>query len=301
MSDTAIKHTVLVVDDEPNNIRILQLDLEDAGYRVLTAANGQEAWDVLKENYSSVNAILLDRMMPVMNGMEFMAKLKADERVSTIPVIMQTAAAEKDQVAEGIKAGVYYYLTKPYDMEVMLSVVAAAIDDYGRQHAIRSELSQFKSKLSLVRSSDFEVRSVEDARYLSTFLANFFPDATRVVFGISELLINAIEHGNLGITYEEKSKLNQDGKWEAEVERRLALPENQEKKALVCFSRENNVYTLRIKDEGKGFDWQSYMELSPERATDNHGRGIAMSRMMSFDTLEYVGCGNEVVCTVNGD
>jgi hypothetical protein len=55
---------------------------------------------------------------------------------------------------------------------------------------------------------------------------------------------------------------------------------------------------VHIIDEGNGFDWRKYLELSPDRITDPHGRGIATSRMMSFDSLEYLGVGNEVRCTV---
>ncbi|HLD95062.1 MAG TPA: response regulator, partial [Alphaproteobacteria bacterium] len=54
---------------------------------------------------------------------------------------------------------------------------------------------------------------------------------------------------------------------------------------------------IRIKDQGNGFDWKKYLELSPERATDPHGRGIAMAKTLSFSRLEYQGCGNEVVAT----
>jgi len=56
--------------------------------------------------------------------------------------------------------------------------------------------------------------------------------------------------------------------------------------------------TFVIRDQGAGFDWQGYLEMSPERAFDTHGRGIAMSRMISFDNLEYRGRGNEVKAVI---
>lgn len=55
---------------------------------------------------------------------------------------------------------------------------------------------------------------------------------------------------------------------------------------------------LTVADEGAGFDWTSFLEIQPERAFDLHGRGIAMSRLMSFDRVDYRGCGNEVELTV---
>lgn len=287
---------ILIVDDDVNNIEILKLDLEDEGYDILTGCDGVEGWDVLQQNKDRIGIILLDRMMPNMDGMEFMEKLQTDESVSQKPVIMQTAAAEKSQVAEGIKAGVYYYLTKPYNVEVMLSVVRAAISDYADYSNLQKELLQHQQTHHLVKDSSFEIRTLEDARHLATILANYYPDSQRVVLGMSELLINAIEHGNLGITYSEKSRLNSANRWEEEIQKRQELPENQDKKVLVQFRRTESDITLTIIDDGDGFDWQQYMEIDPDRATHSHGRGIALSNMMSFDSIEYRGTGSEVVC-----
>jgi hypothetical protein len=298
MPHTTPLYTVLAIDDEPNNLRALRLDLEDEGYQVLTAIDGVDGWRVLQENAAHIHVILLDRMMPNRNGIEFMQLLKTDPKVASIPVIMQTAAAEKEQVVEGIQAGVYYYMTKPYEKEILLSIVNAALEDRQKYLQLREELQLFKSKLRLVRDSYFEVHDMHDAHYFSTFISQFFPDPQRVLFGINELLINAIEHGNLGITYDEKSLLNKSGKLIEEIERRQNLAENADKNVLIRYTRQPHQILLFIKDCGPGFDWQNYMEISPERATHSHGRGIALSRMMSFDQMEYMGCGNEVMCQI---
>ncbi|PIR32497.1 MAG: hypothetical protein COV36_04160 [Alphaproteobacteria bacterium CG11_big_fil_rev_8_21_14_0_20_44_7] len=121
------KPTILVVDDEENNLAILESYLIDAGYDVITATNGKEAWDFLKIFGENVSLILLDRMMPVMDGMEFMKLLKGHPRHYEIPIIMQTAAAMRNQVEEGIKCGVYYYLRKPFDEEMVLKLIRQAL------------------------------------------------------------------------------------------------------------------------------------------------------------------------------
>lgn len=291
---------VLVVDDDPNNVEILVLYLEDSeeGYVVYTGSDGVEGWETLQRHKDEINLILLDRMMPNMNGMQFMEKLKADDSVANIPVIMQTAAAEKEQVREGLSLGVYYYLTKPYDEEVMLSIVRAAICHYAEQRSLRNQLKEHTSRLHLVKECYFEVSTLDDIRYLSTFLANFYPNPNLVVVGLSELMLNALEHGNLGITYKDKTRLLQSNTWEQVVQHRQTLPEHKKKIVLIHFKRGKNI-TLTIKDEGKGFDWHGFMELDPGRATHCHGRGIALAKMLSFDTIEYKGCGNEVVCSVS--
>jgi hypothetical protein len=81
------------------------------------------------------------------------------------------------------------------------------------------------------------------------------------------------------------------------MQRRLEAPEYKHKNARLTFKASKETIAVAIKDEGNGFDWSKYVELSPGRATDPHGRGIATPRLMSFDSLEHVGGGNEVACT----
>lgn len=290
--------TILVIDDESQNIRLLQRYLAETGHTLLTANNGADGWALLAQHGDAINVILLDRMMPVMDGMEFMALLKQEERFSFIPVIMQTAAADQTQVIEGIRVGVFYYLTKPYDEEVLLTVIDAALQDAATVNALREELQRYKHVLGLFEHCQVSLRTLEEARSLASFLANFFPDPGRMVLGISELLINAVEHGTLGITYEEKTALNKRGTWEAEVRRRLALPEHAAKRVRVQYEKSASAIRLTISDEGAGFDWQRYLEIDPARASDSHGRGIAMARVISFDQLTYAGVGNQVTAVV---
>ena len=152
--------------------------------------------------------------------------------------------------------------------------------------------------LSLLRSATFSIKTIHEARDLAAVLAKACPDPNRAVIGLAELLLNAVEHGNLAIDYEEKAHLRDAGFWDEEVERRLADPVYAEREVEVQFSRETDVIRIRISDEGEGFAWQDYLEMDPARLLHSHGRGIAMSRLMSFDTIEYRGCGNEVEVTI---
>ena len=113
--------------------------------------------------------------------------------------------------------------------------------------------------------------------------------------GISELLVNGVEHGNLGLSYAEKSTHKREDTWQEEINRRATLPENQGKRVRLSFSRNHDTVTLRIRDEGAGFDWQRFLEMDPERAFDPNGRGIALARMLSFSRIVYEGCRNIAV------
>jgi CheY-like chemotaxis protein len=288
---------LLVVDDEAFNLEILAYYLGRRGFDVVSAEDGALALQRLEDN-PEIDGIVLDRMMPNMDGMEFLARIKADERFKDVPVIMQTAAAARGQVLEGIKAGVYHYLTKPYEPEVLLAIVNSALDNAKVRKALKEEIRRHRRNLGLMTQSCFEFRTLEQARSLAFYIAACFPEPEQVVFGLSELLINAVEHGNCGITYAEKTALMLSGGWEEEVKRRLESPEFRDKIASLTFNATEDAIVVRIKDEGKGFDWRQYLELSPERLSDPHGRGIAISGKVAFHSLEYLGCGNEVVCTV---
>jgi anti-sigma regulatory factor (Ser/Thr protein kinase) len=115
---------------------------------------------------------------------------------------------------------------------------------------------------------------------------------------LSELLLNSIEHGNLGISYSEKSQLLIEGRLHEEIEHRLQATPWGSRRVRVSTRRADTEMSIRIQDEGDGFDPSSYLELDPARALDPNGRGIAMARMISFSRLEYQGNGNTVAATV---
>jgi CheY-like chemotaxis protein/anti-sigma regulatory factor (Ser/Thr protein kinase) len=292
------KPTVLVVDDEEFNLEIIGEYLEDYHYDLHTAADGAEAWEMLEAAPESFDVILLDRMMPNMDGMEVLARVKAHPLLQSVPVIMQTAAAAKQDVIDGLRAGAYYYLTKPFDEEVLQSIVQTALEDHQRYTSLREQIRSGTQVLGLLKDAHFRLQSVDEARNLAAFLANACPEPEKVVTGLSELLLNAVEHGNLGITYAEKTVLNREGRWLEEVNQRLQLTEHQHKRVDVHFNNDGHLIRIRICDQGEGFDWEQYLEIDPARVYDNHGRGIAMARMLSFDNLEYLGCGNEVEVSI---
>jgi CheY-like chemotaxis protein len=294
------KPKILAVDDEVFNLDIMTDYLTSDGYEVIGAEDGVIALKKLEAN-PDIDVIVLDRMMPNLDGIGVLEVLKADSRFKNIPVIMQTAAASSKQILDGINAGVYYYLTKPYEDLMLLGIVRSALNDSKNLKEMKSEVSKQKHVLGLMEKSTFHFRTLEEAKNLAYFIASCFPQPEIAVYGLSELLINAIEHGNLGITYNEKTNLILNNSWQQEIENRLSIEANKNKFAFLYFESTQNAIKVTIKDQGKGFEWEKYLDISPERATDPNGRGIATSKMMSFSNIEYIGNGNEVICTVNID
>lgn len=293
---------ILVTDDEAVNREIIAEYLDAPDYQLAMAGDGEEAWEHLGHAHAAgtgFDLLVFDRMMPRLGGMELLRRLKADDRFRHVPVIMQTAASSPEQVREGIAAGAYYYLTKPYDPEALLAVVHAALEDVADQRAAADAARTGpRFRLAAGQSQRISFRTLDEAHHLAGELACLCADPATVALGLTELLVNAIEHGNLGISYADKKRLRQADGWEAEVMRRLASADFGERRASITVERLDAAVRFTVEDQGQGFDWQRYLEFDPQRIFDPNGRGIAMARQVAFGSLEYRGCGNVVVATV---
>ncbi|UTW50444.1 response regulator [bacterium SCSIO 12827] len=285
---------VLIVDDEDFNRQTLRYCLEPEGFVIDEAADGAEAWAMLSGGEAQYDAILLDRKMPEMDGMEVLSKIKGDPDLKAIPVIMQTAMDLEAEIVDGIEAGVYYYLTKPYDVDVLVSVVRGAADNFARQQRLQQELAKRSGAIRLLAEGRFVFMTPKEADSLAVLLAGGFERPPAVAMGLSELMINAVEHGNLELDYKNKSSLMAEGRWDAVIDARLREAPYKDRRVTVEVTRTTTQTRFRITDEGKGFDWHSYVDLTLERAFDTHGRGIAMARKMAFEAMAYMGAGNIV-------
>lgn len=289
---------VLVIDDEELNLLIIEEFLADEGLELDMQSDPLVAWDRLVAPGSDYSLVVLDRMMPGLDGLDFLRRMKADPRLANVPVILQTAASAPEQVREGLLAGAFYYLIKPYEPEALVSVVRGALEDNRIRNALRSLARRQEAVPQLLLSAEYRFSTLQDINSLLPELVALSPNPDQTASGIADLMVNAIEHGNLGISYVEKARLKQEGGWETEVARRLALPENKGRYATVRVERCADRIEYTITDQGPGFNWKPYLDFDPQRAFDPNGRGIAMARLMSFAELEYLGCGNQVRASI---
>ena len=290
--------SLLIVDDDPL-IRMVTLELlESTGYLLDAVADGVAAWELLDGAPARFDLVLLDKQMPRLDGISLLKRLKSDPRFKDLPVIMLTSDDRQEDIIEGLAAGAHYYLTKPSTEDVLKAVITSALDGLRQKRELRDMVGRQANKLTLLRRAAFSCRTLDEARDLALLLADVSMSPERTVTGYSELLINAIEHGNLGISYAEKGQLLSEGRWLDEVESRLRQPEYASRQVDVTLEKGASSCSVTIADQGSGFDWQTYVDFRPERVFDLHGRGIAMSRAMSFDSLEYLGNGSRVVTMV---
>ncbi len=296
----AKKVTILVADDDSGCLNLIDRFLENEGCETILASDGLEAWNYLQSEKNQIDVAILDRQMPCFDGIQILKKMKQFDHLKEIPVIFQTGLIDLADIRAGMKEGAYYYLTKPYVKRSLISIVEAAISELFRKQELLRDITRTKSENTNIASLNGHVvfKTLDEINNIACTLANLCPVPEQIVRGLSELLMNAVEHGNLGISYDEKQKFLLENKLIDEIKNRLSLPEYMDKNVNVFWEKDGNEIRFIIKDEGKGFNPEKYLELDPNRATHPHGRGIAMARMLSFSDVEFVGCGNHVIATI---
>ena len=116
---------ILVVDDQPHIVRLLQMELERDAHEVLTAADGEEALQKIRQERPAL--VVLDVNMPRKNGFECLAEIKHDDKLRPLPVIVLSTSYEQDVVNLLYKKGAHYYIRKPADFAQLKKVILQAL------------------------------------------------------------------------------------------------------------------------------------------------------------------------------
>jgi len=119
------KETILIVDDEEDILELVRFHLSREGYGVLCAESGEVAWRMIKEN--RIDLLILDLMLPGIDGLELTRKLKNDPKTSSLPIIMLSAKGEEADIVTGLELGADDYVTKPFSPRILLARIHTVI------------------------------------------------------------------------------------------------------------------------------------------------------------------------------
>lgn len=117
---------VLIVEDEPNIVLSLEILLQRAGYETASSADGEAALELIRRTRPDV--VLLDIMLPKLNGYEVCRVVKSDPTLSSIPVVMLTAKGQEVEILKGLELGASAYIAKPFGNAEVLEAVRAALE-----------------------------------------------------------------------------------------------------------------------------------------------------------------------------
>ncbi|HEB71521.1 MAG TPA: response regulator [Nitrospirae bacterium] len=154
-------YTVLVVDDNDDNIFLLESIITSHGYNVISASGGQEALDLIKSKRAELDIIILDVMMPVIDGLEVTRSIKSNSRTRHIPVILLTAKQkDRKDVAKGLDLGADDYLSKPVDSMELLARIRSSL----QTKKLQDKLTQMNDQLEqLVEERTIEIMLTRNA------------------------------------------------------------------------------------------------------------------------------------------
>lgn len=296
-SSPSKRWNLLVIDSNLESIRYLQDILQNGPYHIISTNDGEEGFNLLLQEPARFAAIILGHEIQSINGVRLVHKITSCSTLKTLPVIMEACTGTIEEMEICIRAGARYYIPRPIDKALLPQVIDTAIRDQERYRSAEQSIWLTKPINSLYQA-EFRLRTLSEAQTVASLIANECPNPRLAVVGIIEILINAIEHGNLNISYEEKTTLHQDNRWLEEIEHRLQMPEYADKVVTVLFKKTDAHINIRVTDQGNGFNWRLYQTLDANRVFDNHGRGILMAQNLAFETLIYHGSGNDVECII---
>ncbi|MGH2404840.1 MAG: adenylate/guanylate cyclase domain-containing protein [bacterium] len=166
---------ILVVDDNPANVDILQARLAAQGYHILTASDGEEALATAREKQPDL--ILLDIMMPKMDGLEVCRRLKGDATLPFMPIILVTAKADSGDIVAGLEAGGDEYLTKPVDQAALVARVKSMLRIKALHDTVQEQAGQLAEwNRTLEQRVTEQLAQIERVSRLKRFLSPHFAD-----------------------------------------------------------------------------------------------------------------------------
>lgn len=289
---------VLIIENDFVSRHYLRDLLRFAGHTCQTAMNASEGLDIYASGRPDV--IICNVLLPGISGMEFLRDIRKKDS-STAIIMMATESSERLAV-QVFRSGADDFLKKPVqdkDILPLLDNIASRLPVSKDDAASYGEVES--GRLKFIFPTEYDGTSSIMPRVMETLSEKYFSidDRISIELGLSELVTNAIEHGNLSISYDEKTAVADlsDGMMEL-CNSRLLDPAIASRVITIYYEFSPEECKWTIIDEGDGFDVSKVPDPTKceKRETLFHGRGIMFSRAI-FDSVEYKGKGNEVVVT----
>jgi CheY-like chemotaxis protein len=276
---------VLVIDDEAALRAMAGRALEREGFEVAEAPDAGEALGRFRSFGPAVTVV--DVGLPDRSGIELLAELRGIDPLAAFIVV---TGGGDEQTA--LRAGAASFLHKPFP-------ISNLVQEVRRLAAWRATPAPGAAEVARTDRRCFgtaDARDVSGVSELTLPLRGLLEESALlgVRIGIGEMIANAVEHGNLGITAAEKEAALAEGRFSQIVASRLADPANAAKRVWVESRLADGEFRVTVRDEGAGFDWRALASAVP--GVTLAGRGVLLARF-HFDEVRWNEAGNEVTLT----
>ncbi len=281
---------VLIVEDDKVSGKKMQSIVTHQGHQVEIAEDGIQGIELY--NKFKPDLIFTDVLMPKMSGMEFLNTIRKTDNV--VIIIVNTAYGSEEYALEAIRLNANNYIIKP----IHFSEIFHHLKKYEaiiQERTLRREIEAMFIKRFYTLQLPNKVEQIPSVvEHLLTIAGDAIcpEEQLGVRLGLIELIVNAVEHGNMGITYDEKKRAINQNRLDDLYQERLAESEIAARRVKIKFELSERGCEWTITDEGSGFDWQTIPDPTKGKALRALiGRGIFLSRFY-FDELEFIGDGN---------
>jgi len=286
---------ILIVEDDHASRLFLESLLESNNYDFRSAENGIEGLNVFDEY--NPDLVFTDIKMPIMDGLELLEAIR--DKNSDAIVVIVTAFGSENYAIQALHLGANNYLKKPVSGQELLRLLKkykAIISGKYSPESLPGKL--IDRTYSIEFKSEFtKIPKIVDKIMIESAIEIDDSEKVNIELGLVELITNAIEHGNLGISYVEKQLALDDGTLSELFDERLHNAKYKNRKIKVDFFTDEEKYQWTITDEGEGFNWKIIPDpTDQEHILELNGRGIFISKFL-FDKIEYIGKGNIVIAT----
>ena len=296
MTATRRSCTLLVIDPcQETQTRIFE-HVQGRGFSIITALDPASALATI--DLTAPDIVITDLFLPDGSGLTLTKTLRA--RHAPCPVIVMAKDGTGPAVVQALRAGAVDYLHKPIGVEDLAHALQRA----------RHMLPTGPAEIPGIRRSEYQLTTDSDPSHIPEIVSclikatgSTLPETQRLHLRgtLQELLFNAMEHGNLEISYQEKRQALVENRYTELIEQRLAQPRLKGRHVTIHVMLDNDEHRMRyrITDEGNGFEWNSHLSHSqdPCRSEDVNGRGIFLAQSF-FPNLTYNDRGNEVTIMV---
>lgn len=289
---------VLIIENDFVSRHYMRDLLRYAGHSCQTAMNASEGLDIYA--CGRPDAIICDVLLPGITGMEFLHEIRKSD--SKTAIIMTANESSERLAVQVFRAGASDFLKKPIQDKHILPTLQKIADSLPAPPREPSPYGQVDAgTLKFTFPTEYDGTASIIPRIMNELSLDFFSmdDRVSIELGLSELVTNAIEHGNLNITYDEKTAVADTANALMELcQQRLLDADIASRVITVYYEFTPEECRWTIIDQGNGFDITKVPDPTRKenRETFFHGRGIMFSRHI-FDTVTYRGKGNEVTVT----
>ncbi|MBU1109898.1 MAG: response regulator [Candidatus Riflebacteria bacterium] len=285
---------ILVVEDDDATRSLMAMIIKRQGHETVSAPDGLEGLKTFKTFQPDV--VFTDIQMPNMDGLEMLEKIRKLD--SNALVIVNSTLDAPQYTLKALRLKANDYLVKPVmekDIITLLNKYAQVMQSRTRTREVYGLIYQRNLGMKIFNQLDL-VCKIVDRLMLETEHALPEQDRLGIHLGLVEMLANAIEHGNLQITYDEKTEALEgaSGDWLKLVETRTSTAPYEDRTVNLEFNMSKERCEWLITDQGPGFAWNDIPDPNdPENLLASHGRGIMLTRLQ-FDECSYLGSGNQV-------